>query len=142
MFIESRPIEGRLLMGAMSVKYRPDGFLYYEISVWNSRRPVTSGPYTDWEPRSWSLFSNGDGAWTAAGPDGIPVATQRLENFRDGIEDFAYAKIYEEKFGVLPEVSQELVGSLVEYSVDPAVLRAWRDSVADAIESGGSVTAK
>lgn len=142
MFIESRPIEGRLLMGAMSVKYRPDGFLYYETSVWNSRRPVTSGPYTDWEPRSWSLFSNGDGAWTAAGPDGIPVATQRLENFRDGIEDFAYAKIYEEKFGVLPEVSQELVGSLVEYSVDPAVLRAWRDSVADAIESGGSVTAK
>jgi hypothetical protein len=28
MFIECSAIEGRLLMGAMSAKYRPDGFLY------------------------------------------------------------------------------------------------------------------
>ena len=136
MFIESRPIEGRLLMGAMSVKYRPDGFLYYETSVWNSRRPATFGPYTDWEPRSWSLFSNGDGAWTAAGPDGIPLATQRLENFRDGIEDLVYAKLYEKKFGAPPEVPESLVKSLKEYGTDPAALRAWRDAMADAIESG------
>ena len=31
------------------------------------------------------------------GPDGRPLPTVRLENFRDGLEDFAYAKLLEQK---------------------------------------------
>ena len=50
MFIEYPAIEGRLLMGALTTKYRPDGFLYYQISIWNSRKPITGGPFTDWGP--------------------------------------------------------------------------------------------
>jgi len=42
----------------------------------------------------WNIY-NGDGAWLCVGPDGTPLATQRLENFRDGLEDFAYVKILE-----------------------------------------------
>ena len=91
MFIEYPAIEGRLLMGAMTAKQRPDGFLYYQISIWNSRQPITSGPFTDWDPRSWTTY-HGDGSWTCVGPDGTPLPTIRLENFRDGLEDYAYVR--------------------------------------------------
>ncbi|MFQ6097770.1 MAG: glycoside hydrolase domain-containing protein, partial [Armatimonadota bacterium] len=67
MFIEYPAIEGRLLMGAMTAKYRPDGFLYYQISIWNSRRPIEDGPFTDWDPRSWTTY-HGEGSWTSVGP--------------------------------------------------------------------------
>lgn len=73
----------------MTAKYRPDGFLYYEISIRNSQEPITSGPFTDWDLLSWTSY-NGDGVWTCVGPVGMPLATVRLENFRDGLEDYAY----------------------------------------------------
>ena len=95
-FIESAAMETRLLMGAQSVRMRPDGFLYYQISIWNSTNCITSGPFTDWDVRTF-LNYHGDGQWTAVGPDGIPLPTIRLENFRDGLEDYAYAKLLEQK---------------------------------------------
>ena len=96
MFIECPAIEGRILMGAATARQRPDGFLYYQISLWNSPRCITSGPFTDWIPRSWTKY-HGDGSWTCVGPDGRPLPTVRLENFRDGLEDYAYAKLLEQK---------------------------------------------
>ena len=55
---------------------------------------------------------NGDGCWMHAGPDGVPLATIRLENFRDGLEDLWYAKLYEKKFGRKPEVPSSLIRPL------------------------------
>ncbi|MGO9115901.1 MAG: hypothetical protein ACLP9L_42385 [Thermoguttaceae bacterium] len=43
MFIEYPVIDGRLLMDAMTARQRPDGFLYYQIGIWNSRWPITPG---------------------------------------------------------------------------------------------------
>ncbi len=98
-FLESQAIEARLLMGAQAVRMRPDGFLYYQIARWNCVHSIESGPFTDWNPISHFNRSqfHGDGSWTAAGPDGTPLPTIRLENFRDGLEDYAYAKLLEEK---------------------------------------------
>ncbi|HOB97702.1 MAG TPA: DUF6067 family protein [Verrucomicrobiota bacterium] len=157
MFIEYPAIEGRLLMGAMTAKQRPDGFLYYQVSIWNSRNPITSGPFTDWDPRSWTTY-HGDGAWTCVGPDGTPLPTIRLENFRDGLEDYAYAVILDEIIrqreaaadtlsptqrdwlaqakAALP-VPETLVKSMTEYSREPAQLHAWRDRIADLIDASG-----
>jgi hypothetical protein len=158
MFIEYPAIEGRLLMGPMTAKQRPDGFLYYEISIWNSRRPITSGPFTDWDPRSWTTY-HGDGAWTCVGPDGTPLPTIRLENFRDGLEDYAYAVILEEiirqreartasltpvERAWLAEaraalaVPQSLVKTMTDYSRDPAQLYAWRNRLGDLIDRSGA----
>ena len=148
MFIECPPIEGRLIMGAQSVRMRPDGFLYYQISIWNSKRCITSGPFTDWDPRSWTTY-HGDGAWTCVGPDGTPVPTIRLENFRDGLEDFAYAKLLEAKLAArtgadddwsrrareLLAVPQDVVETMTKYTDDPAAVYRWRDAMADLIES-------
>ena len=148
MFIEYPAIEGRLLMGAMTAKQRPDGFLYYQISIWNSQKPITSGPFTDWNPRSWTTYP-GDGAWTCVGPGGSPLPTQRLENFRDGLEDFAYVRILEDllrqsdskpatpwhaEARAALAVPESLVKSMTEYARDPAALYAWRDRVARLIE--------
>ncbi len=154
MFVEYPAIEGRLLMGAMTAKYRPDGFLYYQISIWNSHRPITSGPFTDWEPRSWSNY-NGDGSWTCVGPDGVPLATIRLENFRDGLEDYAYFKelekdirLMEGKKGGLSSAEKNwlleaksaiavpgsLVSSLTKYSRNPERVYAWRNHIGELAE--------
>ena len=83
-------------MGAQAVRMRPDGFLYYQISVWKGNKCIEKGPFTDWNPAN-DLQYNGDGSWVCVGPDGIPLPTIRLENFRDGLEDYAYAKLLEEK---------------------------------------------
>lgn len=155
MFIEYPAIEGRLLMGAMTAKYRPDGFLYYQISIWNSRKPITGGPFTDWDPRSWTTY-HGDGSWTCVGPDGVPLATVRLENFRDGLEDYAYVRIMESAIkqveasaelrakkadwlkqakGLL-EVPADLLKSKTEFTRDPSALYRWRNTLAETIEAG------
>ena len=147
MFVECQAIESRILMGAQSVKYRPDGFLYWHTSVWNSKRCIESGPFTDWNPRSYRLI-NGDGSWACPGPDGTPVPTIRLENFRDGLEDYAYARILEAKLAArtgkddswsrrakeLLAVSREIVDTLTNYTDDPAVIYRWRDAMADLID--------
>jgi len=154
MFIEYPAIEGRLLMGPMTARQRPDGFLYYEISIWNSRRPITAGPFTDWEPRSWTTY-HGDGSWTCVATDGMPAPTVRLENFRDGLEDFAYVVLLEKLVrqrlakGDTPSTEEakwlaeaqaalvvppSLVKSMTEYSHDPAALYAWRNRIGDLID--------
>jgi len=161
MFIEYPAIEGRLLMGAMTAKYRPDGFLYYQISIWNSQKSIDTGPFTDWDPRSWTTY-HGDGSWTCVGPDGTPLPTIRLENFRDGLEDYAYYRILEntvakvevsstlrahhaewlEKAKNLLVVPEELAESLTEFTNDPSVLYNYRNSLAEVIEATGIMRSK
>jgi Glycoside hydrolase 123, catalytic domain/Glycoside hydrolase 123 N-terminal domain len=152
-FLEYPVIETRLLMGMMVGKYRPDGFLYYQISLWNSQYPLSGKTFTDWNPRSWSTF-HGDGALTAVACDGKPVGTLRLENFRDGLEDWAYLKLLEEKIveikskkgltakekQILQEAQKALVipnsivKNLVKYTHDVKKLNAYRQKVAMLIE--------
>ena len=99
MFLECPAIEGRILMGAQTVRMRPDGFLYFQLTLWRRcERCIEFGPFTDWSPKStFKCTYNGDGSWVCAGPDGTPLPTIRLENFRDGLEDYAYAKLLEKK---------------------------------------------
>lgn len=150
MFIENAAIEGRILMGAQTTRMRPDGFLYYEISIWNMRRPLSCGPFTDWDARSWTTY-HGDGSWTCIGPGGRPLATQRLENFRDGLEDYAYALELERRLKACTNpdgpwaakaraalaVPDDVMTSMTDYTDDPAAVMRWRDAMADLIESSG-----
>ena len=77
---------------------------------------------------------NGEGCIAGVGPDGIPLPTVRLENFRDGLEDLAYARLLEKKTGRVTQVPEALVKSLTEFALDPEALYAWRDRLADALE--------
>ena len=132
-YTECQPIELRLMMGAMAAALRPDGFLYYQCAYFNNRKCVTTGPYTDWSPRSW-WRQHGDATWVAVGPGGVPLSTIRLENFRDGFEDLAYAKLVEERSGRHVKVPETLFQSVTNYTDDPDALEAWRNRMADFLE--------
>ncbi|MCP4638830.1 MAG: DUF4091 domain-containing protein [bacterium] len=154
-FIEYPAIEARLLMGAMTAKYQPDGFLYYAITRWPvNDKPIDSGPFTDWNPASFK-DNNGDGSMLCAGPGGRPLATIRLENFRDGLEDYAYAKHLREMVAdaradweslsgkqrravrVAEDalaVPDRVVTSMTEYTYDPQDVYDYRAGLARAIE--------
>jgi hypothetical protein len=159
LLIEYDTIEARLLMGAMAAKYRPDGFLYYETTLWNANKPMESGPFTNWNPQSYSTL-HGDGNLMYCGPKGMPVPSIRLENFRDGMEDYAYARILEDIIGkyeakgdsmtaserkwlvgakaALP-VPEKMVKTMADYSHDSKLLYAWRERIADCIDASGMV---
>ena len=148
-FVEYPAIEARLLMGAMTAKYRPEGFLYYALTRWpENHNPITSGPYTDWNPASFQT-ANGDGSLFCAGPDGL-LGTIRAENFRDGIEDYCYVLELEKRLAAAPaetapetlaqarkalEVPTSLVYSLDHFSRSPAELRDWRHQLLQAIDA-------
>ena len=151
-FLGCPPIELRYLVGAMAHKFGCDGFLYYATMIWNNVRPIEKGPFTDWNPCTYAR-TPGDGQWTCAGPDGLPLATLRLENFRDGLEDYAYAKLLEEKLRIRGtgtgergteewicrakaalEVPPDVMVSLTQFTTAPQPLYRWRDKLADLIE--------
>jgi hypothetical protein len=162
-FVESAAIEARLLMGPMTYKYKADGVLYYLITLWRpNRKPIASGPYTDWNPGSFfneknSKTANGDGSLICPGPDG-PLSTIRFENIRDGLEDYEYLWLLAErvaaarKLPVTPErqaylqqaesllaVPDTLVRDVMDYTRDPKTVDAFRAAVAKAIEQGGAL---
>ena len=137
-FVEGDGIEPRSLMGVQAIKYRPEGFLYYATAIWRKNKPVVKGPFTDWNPLSWGGPGNeynGDGSWTIPGPGGKPLETVRLYNFRDGLEDYAYAKILFERTGRWPEIPVSIVESVTNYNVSAEVHLRWRDELARQIEA-------
>ncbi len=153
-FVESDAIESRILMGAQTAKFRPDGFLYYHTSIWNDNKGIdcSAGPFTGWNPVSWTTY-HGDGSLFYCDSNGNPLPSIRLENYRDGQEDYAYCCILEEavrrvkadpglaksrqkwlkKAEAAIAVPESLVTNMEVYSRSPRDLRAWRDNMADLI---------
>lgn len=144
--IENKPIDARSLLGAQSLFYKADGFLYWQVGKWHSPRTLGENPFTDWVAASCFGF-NGEGCIAGVGPDGIPLPTVRLENFRDGLEDYAYVALLKKKIAArgrddewsrrakaLAAVPPSLVKALDCFSDDPAVLYAWRDGIADCLD--------
>lgn len=158
LLIEYPAIDARLLMGAMAAKFRPDGFMYYQMTIWNGAKGITDGPFTSWSPQSWGEY-NGDGALFYPGPDSTPLATVRMENFRDGLEDYAYHKMLGERVKAVKAASvksdaarlwlknaeavlvvpETLVKSMYEYSYKPEDVLAYRQRLAALIVAGGNL---
>jgi hypothetical protein len=137
-------IESRLLLGAMSFKYEADGFLYYRVigwgydfdtGTWRNTAPITSGPYTNWDPGSGHGSSStpgtldGEGNLYYPGPpsEGI-MPSLRLANIRDGLEDYEYLAMLQEIVATFRRCTPN----------DPAVL-AFIDEVAPLLEVPSSI---
>jgi hypothetical protein len=108
-FLESDALDARLLPWWAAAN-NVTGWLYYSINLWQPEgRPIPkqqlaplvpiagSSVFTNFStvvyngaanPHDRGAFSNGDGLLIFPGLDG-PLSSIRLENFRDGIEDFA-----------------------------------------------------
>ena len=158
-FVEWPAIEPRLLMGLMAHKGQTGGFLYYQIAKWliAYHQPggwITSGPFTNWNPQC-DTGNNGDGSLFCAGPDG-PLPTIRLENIRDGLEDYDYLKLLGDLVTTMSAISQPtanqlawlssaqqllpvpstLVASVTSFTRDTAALESYRQQLATAILTG------
>ena len=155
-FVDSPTIEARLLMGAMSYKYRVGGVLYFMMNNWSlNDEPVSSGPYTNWFPGSGKTrdggYANGDGSIFCPGPEG-PLSTMRFENIRDGIEDYEYLHMLAEIVDAVSQkppslrrgeflqdarallaVPSHVVESSSRYTDDPRQVAEFRDRVAQTI---------
>lgn len=137
------PSDTRVLLGPLSHKFQFDGFLYYNINRWIGRTPMSDGVLSNWDPRTYPN-ADGDGSLYYPGPDG-PLASQRLHNFRDGMEDY---NLLEELQGVIDRAeaggesgdvladARELLhaGAVAAnertYTQSPAAYREWREQVA------------
>jgi len=148
LFIEYEAIEARLLMGAMARKFKPYGYGTWATNAWwQNGKPITKGPYTDWDP--FNGGTHGDGSLILAGQNG-PLTTIRFENFRDGLEDYEYYQLLEKavsgaRMRSVPKeqlknaealliVPEEIVNSLTSFSRDARLLEQQRLRIAEAIE--------
>lgn len=148
-WIENALIESRSLFW-LAYEVDADGCLYYFINHAESR-PVPidekAGPYTNWNPRSFPGH-NGDGQLIYAGKSG-PLASVRMANIRDGVEDYEYLLLLEKllvekgKAKTRTEARRYIKEQFVRFvgvnfwihTHDPEVLRAMRDRVASEIET-------
>ena len=74
--------------------YGVDGFEhwssnYYWRNVREGKPLDEKWPNVPWDSRTYYYF-NGEGQLVYPGPDGIPYSSIRLENFRDGMDDYEY----------------------------------------------------
>jgi len=151
------PSDTRVLLGPMSHAMGVDGFLYYNIMRWVDREPMTDDVLSSWDPQTYAT-ANGDGSLFYPGAEG-PLASQRLHNYRDGMEDYNLLGVLQEAIteaedGGTPEGDLEharellqaeaIVTDETEYTKDAAEYRQWREDVAAAIialERSGDVGA-
>ena len=128
-------IEGRLL-GWMTYGFQADGLLFWHVNLWHPNRIIDgTDPYLDWKPQCvWGM--TGDGCLTYPTPAG-PVSSIRLENIRDGLEDYDYLALLADARGhdAAKQYVGRLVKSMTDFSRDPAALAAVRDEIADQIEA-------
>ena len=138
-FVESDAIEARFLMGAMTAKYRQDGFPLLRARQVEQQQADRDRTVHRVEPRELCHLPRRR-LHPLQRPRREPVPTIRLENYRDGMEDFAYACILEEcirryeakgerltarerewlaKAREALPVPETLVNTVAEYSRDP-----------------------
>ncbi|MEF2247391.1 DUF4091 domain-containing protein [Paenibacillus sp. IITD108] len=142
--IENSPLEARILLSAMTLHERFDGFLYWSLNYYYKGVGVPSPPIkrngpllTNWSittPGEEHQWLHGDGVLLYAGTDG-PIGSIRMENIRDGLEDFEYYKLLEQKSGFEEayRAASEIVTSSLEFSRSPEQLYDVRKRIATTI---------
>lgn len=137
-FVNYDPGQLRTMLGPMSFQSGVDGWLYYRVDRWYGKGLVDAGPLSPWEPRTFGNYS-GDGSLLYPGPDG-PIPSIRLENLRDGLEDYNLLAALRTAIDNAPPgtdlarakhllVATDVVHDSYEYARDPAIYRTWRNDL-------------
>lgn len=171
LLMDNPAIDHRVLFW-MNWKYKVPGFLYYAVNLWTTNfTPCAARQGWCW-PQAWEVLKglkagkrwpeipwntftcsncNGDGQLIYPGPNGKPVSSIRMELVRDGIEDYEYFCILNERIAeaekagkVAPsvlanarkllEIGDDVVKTTSEFTHDPEMLLETRRQVAEAIE--------
>lgn len=138
-------------------KFRVTGFLYWGLNVYRDNSAGEARwPAVPWKPATWRNDAgnphHGDGQLIYPGPDGVPYSSVRLENLRDGIEDYEYLWLLRSHVArlkkaavpahaaLLAEAKQALVlddalvKDLTHFTDNPQLVRQKRAEVARLIE--------
>jgi len=156
LMIEWPAVDHRLLVW-QNWKFKVNGLLYWGLGVW---RDYLEGekrwPEAKWDPATWrnqaGQAHNGDGQLIYPGPDGRPLSSIRLENLRDGIEDFEYFCLLRDALARLKKsgdsttealiaeaektlpIDDVVVKDLTHFTSDPKLVRRTRATLAGLIE--------
>ena len=126
-------------------KYDIKGFLYWCVNWWPKVNPFENAQNSEWE-------QNGNGLLFYPGETG-PIASLRLEIFRDGMEDYeyiqlliqrlkklrklglveTYQKLFDESIKILT-VDKSIAESMMSFTKDNEGLKVRRDAIAQKIE--------
>jgi len=96
------------------------GWLHWELNVWsNNMGGDKRWPEVPWDPAR-SGVRNGEVGRIYPGPDATPLPSIRLENMRDGIEDYDYLWLLRDKAGKLPTGSarRASIENLITEAID------------------------
>jgi len=117
-------------------RYGVTGLLYWSTVFWQApqRNP--------WDDPGFRLRWNGDGALFYPGNDaGIegPIASLRLKSLRDGMEDYEYFALLEQRGGkaVVDEIVRQAVPTWGTWDSDPDRLMELRHRLAEEIVKRG-----
>ncbi|MCF6156670.1 MAG: DUF4091 domain-containing protein [Candidatus Brocadia sp.] len=101
-------------------KYGATGLMYWAANAWwhiiksdQFKKKGLNNMYqkTMWSDDVWSVYSSGKhaggGLLIYPGPDGLPLSSVRLECLRDGIEDYEYLYMLNEKIQLLHERTKD-----------------------------------
>ena len=153
-FFLDYPVFDCRIIGIMSHKYRIKGILYWCINrEWQTNMEIRKEwPAASWKPWICNIntkkrvYKNGMGNLVYPGKNGELLPSLRLENLRDGIEDYEYLAILSRKAAALPaehplrkeaeallKVPASVAESVTRYSADPENLQAYRKAVAEMI---------
>jgi hypothetical protein len=139
------PIDSRTLAGPMSFKAGVEGMLYYATNRWlrsdhANQLLVNDGILSAWKAATFNGTA-GDGSMFYPGPNG-PMASIRLENFRDGMEDYNLLWVLRQRLATDPHippplrahatallVADDVVTDQRTFTEDAVRYRAWRTDV-------------
>ena len=121
----------------MSWRYGITGLLYWTTVYWQKAGDVWTNPATYGEGKHQF---NGEGSLFYPGADaGIagPVASIRLKQIREGLEDYEYLKLLADhgQKAVANEMAKRLAGSWTHWDDNPAHLYAAREEIARILSS-------
>lgn len=119
------PLLKTRLLHWMNFKYDLTGYLHWGFNSWRG------DPFTDLQS-DW--LPPGDSHIVYPGKRG-PMSSIRLSALRDGVEDFELLKMLEKKDAKKArEISDSVVRSMTDYTLDPAEFRAARLRLLKALE--------
>lgn len=148
--IEQPAIRSRLF-GWMTFKAKADGFLHWVLNRWvNNQGPLSRRILQEaWNPRLDGVHPSSSGMLVYPGEDG-PLSSIRLENFRQGIQDYDLLKEAERLLSQLEtsgkknsatsrslrrvvSIGDDFIHDPLDYSSDPKVVEEHREALAAAL---------
>lgn len=129
----------------MVYKYGAKGILFFAAFPYKTGNRETL-PEKRWPDKKWNIKYNGVGLLIYPAPKKIAfLPSIRLENIRDGLEDYEYLKMLEKliksKKGKNVKAQEELLSlntlieSVMHWNMNPENLRKHRRKIAEAIEN-------